>query len=94
MADAARREGEEGARERAARENQELRNQLEAARVEAEKLKIGSTASLSRTRTEGPGHADEQIRNNVLATRAESEENRKLRSDLEQHRMDKEPRDK
>eukprot|EP00959_Pyramimonas_sp_CCMP1952_P435643 9122499-Pyramimonas_sp.AAC.1 len=30
------------------------------------------------------GHADNHIRNNTLATRAASEENKRLRSDLEQ----------
>eukprot|EP00959_Pyramimonas_sp_CCMP1952_P280325 5859839-Pyramimonas_sp.AAC.1 len=39
------------------------------------------------------GHADEQMTNNVLATRAASEESRRLESDLEQHRMDKESHD-
>eukprot|EP00959_Pyramimonas_sp_CCMP1952_P324790 6798450-Pyramimonas_sp.AAC.1 len=54
MADAARREGETEAREQAARENQELRNQLAVARPEAESVKIGCPASPSRTRAKGP----------------------------------------
>eukprot|EP00959_Pyramimonas_sp_CCMP1952_P022406 471630-Pyramimonas_sp.AAC.1 len=37
MADAARREGKREAREQAARENQELRSQLEAAKLEADR---------------------------------------------------------
>eukprot|EP00959_Pyramimonas_sp_CCMP1952_P447208 9363408-Pyramimonas_sp.AAC.1 len=36
------------------------------------------------------GHARERMRNDALATRAASEENERLRSDLEQRRMEKE----
>eukprot|EP00959_Pyramimonas_sp_CCMP1952_P107298 2243756-Pyramimonas_sp.AAC.1 len=40
------------------------------------------------------GHAEQQMRNNVLAARAGSEENRRLISDPGQHRMDTESLEK
>eukprot|EP00959_Pyramimonas_sp_CCMP1952_P431805 9043133-Pyramimonas_sp.AAC.1 len=46
MADAARRGGDREAREQAAREYQELRNHLEAARLEAERVKSEALRAL------------------------------------------------
>eukprot|EP00959_Pyramimonas_sp_CCMP1952_P052740 1102515-Pyramimonas_sp.AAC.1 len=106
MADPARRAGEREAREQAARENQELRNQLEAARLEAERVNSEALRALrdqeQKTQTNRDedhkrmadaclkGRAREQMRNNVLAARTMSEENRGLRSDLGRRRIEKE----
>eukprot|EP00959_Pyramimonas_sp_CCMP1952_P379511 7949693-Pyramimonas_sp.AAC.2 len=63
---------------------------FEAARLQAESDQKRLAAAWDRLK----GHADEQIRNNALAARAVSEENRRLRSDLEQDRTVKESQDK
>eukprot|EP00959_Pyramimonas_sp_CCMP1952_P417312 8743315-Pyramimonas_sp.AAC.1 len=108
MADAARREGEIEAREQAARQHQELRNQLEAARPQADRAKSEAlrAAREEEQKTQSAraedqknmvealdrlkGQAEGHIRSNAIANQAVSEENRRLKSDLEQRRIEKE----
>eukprot|EP00959_Pyramimonas_sp_CCMP1952_P460993 9480812-Pyramimonas_sp.AAC.2 len=63
MADAARREGDRGGRAQAARENQEPRNQLEAARLEAERVKSEALPALreQEQKTQATREEDHEI---------------------------------